>query len=162
MRALGIRTGEGVGAAWGQEPKANAGGARPDVKDSPSVCHRPGGPQAEDFLPRAPHRTQGPRGAGRWRAPLGSCPPHRLSCPHSLPRANPWGLSSKGQTIQPETRELLLPQLRLEERSVLTHPPLTKWDLADTALLTHPHLWLGVWMPPGERSHRAPLRGWRL
>lgn len=76
------------------------------------------------------------------------------SCPHSLPSANPGDLSSKGQNIHLE----LLPQLRLEKRGVLTHPHSPSGGLADTALPAHPHLWLGVWIPPRERSHWAQLR----
>lgn len=45
---------------------------------------------------------------------------------------------------------------------MLTHPRSPGGGLADTALPAHPHLRLGVWIPPGERSHWAQRRGWRL
>lgn len=65
MRALGIRTGERVGAAWGQEPKANIGGAGPDVKDSPLSATGQVGPKLKTSFPVP--LTGGDAGSARGR-----------------------------------------------------------------------------------------------
>ena len=128
VQALGIRTREGIGAARGQEPKANTMGPGLRLRTALRSATGQVGPKLKTSFPVL--LTGGDAGSA-WGRKMESTPglltTPSSSCPHSLLSANPGDLSSKGQNIQLENPRAASASAQAGEEGCAHPPLLTGW-----------------------------------
>lgn len=93
-------------------------------RGSSLVCHRPGGPQAEDLLTRAPHRWGRKVCTGREDEEHPWAPDHPfLFLPSQPPQCQPWGPVLQGTEYPSRTSA----SAQAGEEGCAHPPPLTEW-----------------------------------